>query len=78
MKALAIKLKFDIKDVRKVLVLLDQDIPSDEEINKRFFDRDTIEYDINNGMEESIRLQLCASFVGFIMAIELDPELNSA
>ncbi len=65
-KPLAISLEFDIKTVKKVLVLLDMDIPSDEEIQKRFFDSEPIKLDSEEVFGNDA-LQICLAFMAVII-----------
>ena len=66
-KALAISLEFDIKTVKKVLVLMDMDVPSDEEIEKRFFNREPVKLDSEEVFGPSESLQVALAFMAVIM-----------
>ena len=68
-QALAIQLKFDIKQVRRAVALLTGDAPSDEEIQRRFFDREPIGID-DSDLPPNEAFQMCAAFVAFIIAAE--------
>ena len=45
-KELAIRLLVDKKDINKLFALLGEDVLSAEELDKRFFDRDPLIYDL--------------------------------
>jgi len=68
-KPLAISLEFDIKTVKKVLVLMDEDVPSDEDIYKRFFDREAVKLD-SEEVFGGEALQICLAFMAVIMEKE--------
>lgn len=69
-QSLAIKLKFETKEVRRAVAMITGEAPSDEEIKKRFFDREPVEIDSEILNEQAF--QICAAFVAFIIAHDHD------
>ena len=66
---LAMTFEFDIKNVRKALVLLGQDVPSDEEIVKRFCERETVVVNAEEALSED-SIQMCMAMTAFILGSE--------
>jgi hypothetical protein len=63
-KPIAVKIEFDIKDVRRALALITGDTMTDDEINETFFDRDPVGVKLG----ESEMFQMCIAFVALIVA----------
>lgn len=66
-KELAIRLLVDEKDVNKAMVLLGQDALSPEELDKRFFSREPLVFDIDRLEDAAFEVTLA-----FIAIIEDD------
>lgn len=63
-KELAIRLLVDEKEVNKALVMLDQDALSPEELDKRFFSREALLFDVETLGEDTF--PIVAAFTAII------------
>jgi hypothetical protein len=65
-----VQFKFDEKMIKRVLALIGADIPSSEEIQKRFFNREPIEFDVSEVESDEAEFALCVMVVSVILKIE--------
>jgi len=75
-KPIALNLLFDVKSIRKAVALITGEAMSDEEINKKFFDREKVDFDIDKMKGcESEALQISILFVTLILTNDNHPAL---
>lgn len=63
---LAIQLQFDIKTVRKAVVMLTGEMLTDEEIAARYFDREMVITDVGELMDPGESFQMCLAFLAMM------------
>ncbi len=74
--SLALKLEFDIKTIRKALVLLTGEMFTDEQIKQKFIDREHLVVDMEDALGEGDALQICSGFCALLVADEKVSELK--
>lgn len=69
-KKLAVELQFNIETVRQAVYFITKKLLTDKEINKRFFDRETIIVDVVEKTNEQEAMQMAFVFVALIIEQE--------
>lgn len=77
MKTLPLTFSFDIKTIRKAVVLLTGEAPTDSEIRKKYLDSDPVEISedfITSNVGGKDALELCMMLMAFMVSKQLEQE----
>lgn len=80
MRTLSLKFSFDLKTIRKAIVLTTGKTPSHSQIRKKFLDREPIDVTedfLRSNVGEKDTLQLCLSMVALMVAKDMEQEARA-